>query len=248
MQEIKLLAWGKNFILNNDSDKYERAKREAGSNASPEEVLAFYDRLAGLVKDEQGNKIENGSFWEIYKRKKEEQPEYIKILEDRERNLEESEKRIIELNLKNIDHKRAFLGTTMTISAAIIAGLFILLTNKNYDGCFSLLVMTSASLFAVFMIGSSIYLTSILAQESLALDGRFKFIRESKRDFIEKVGIAIIDIDSYEKYREQKYKEGKGLEREIKGSHEIWFVLLNILFILPFILLFATFLLRVINL
>jgi len=92
MQDIKIKIGEKEYTINNNSDKYERAKYEAGKNASPEVVLAFYDRLAGYIKDEQGNKIENGDFWKAYEKIKDEQPIYIKILEDQEKGLEESGK------------------------------------------------------------------------------------------------------------------------------------------------------------
>ena len=92
MEEIKIKIGEAEYVLNNNSDKYERAKREAGKNATPEVVLAFYDKLLGYIKDAQGNKIENGDFWKAYEKRKEEQPKYIEILEDRERNLEERRK------------------------------------------------------------------------------------------------------------------------------------------------------------
>jgi len=38
-------------------DKLERAKERAGANASEEQVLAEYLKLAGLAKDENGNVI-----------------------------------------------------------------------------------------------------------------------------------------------------------------------------------------------
>ncbi len=81
MDEIKGKVAGKEYAINN-SDKYERAKREAGGNASSEKIFSIYDRLGGLIKDEHGKQIENGAFWEAYKRKEEEQPKYIKILEN----------------------------------------------------------------------------------------------------------------------------------------------------------------------
>ncbi len=235
MQEIKIKIGEKEYTLNNNSDKYERAKREAGSSASPETILAFYDRLAGLIKDAQGNTIENGDFWKAYERKKSEQPQYIKILENRERDLEESEKRMIELVAKNIDHKRAFFGNTMSISAVIVAGLFIFLSSDNLNGCLSMLAKIDGVLFTSFLISSSIYLTCILSQESISLDGRLKFIQKSKKEFINSVGDKIIDIDSYEKFREEKYNEGKSAERKIAGASEFWFVAINVLFITSFL-------------
>lgn len=162
---------------------------------------------------------------------------FIKTLENREKTLEEGEKAMIGLTLKNIEHKRAFLGTLMTIATAVIAGLFILLVDKNLNSCFNLLAIMSGLGFAVFIISSSIYLTAILAQESLSLDKHLRFIRESKKDFIKKVGTTITDINSYEEYRKQKYKEEKESKQEVRGSHEIWFVLINTLFIFSFLLL-----------
>lgn len=235
MEEIKIKIGETEYILNNNSDKYKRARREAGDNASPEVILAIYDRLAGLIKDAQGNEIKNGSFWEAYKRRKEEQPKYIKILEDREKDLEESEVVIMGLIAKNIDHKRAFFGNTMSIAAIIVAGLFIFLASDNLDNYFVALAQIDGFLFTSFLISSSIYLTYILAMESTQLDKHLKFIQESKKDFIESIGKTIVDIDSYEKFRKQKYHEGKNIKRDIKGSSEFWFVAINILFIVSFL-------------
>lgn len=235
MQEIKIKIGGTEYILNDNSDKYGRAKREAGDNASTEVILAIYDRLAGRIEDAQGNQIKNGSFWEAYKRRKEEQPKYIEILEDREMNLEESEKHEIELSLKNIDHKRAFFGNTMSIAAIIVAGLFIFLASDNLNTHFVVLAQIDGFLFTSFLISSSIYLTYIMASESVQLDNHLKFIQESKKEFIENIGKTIVDIDSYEKFREQKYHEGKNIKREIKGSSEFWFIAVNILFIISFL-------------
>ena len=54
MQEIKIKVLGTEYVLNNNSDKHERAKREAGNDASPEKILAIYDRLAGKSGFKQG--------------------------------------------------------------------------------------------------------------------------------------------------------------------------------------------------
>lgn len=60
----------KEYILNNNSNKYERALRAAGEGASEEQVLAYYDKLAGLIRDfVSGQKIENGQFWKTEKNK-----------------------------------------------------------------------------------------------------------------------------------------------------------------------------------
>ncbi|MBU1130970.1 hypothetical protein KJ840_02450 [Patescibacteria group bacterium] len=168
----------------------------------------------------------------------EENVNYIKIIERKWNALEEGEKRIIELGLKNIDHKRAFFGTTMTISAAIIAGLFILLANKDYNSCFNLLATISSLFFATFIISSSIYITTILSQESSSLDKSLKFVRASKQDFIKNVENETINsIDSYNKYRKQKFKEEKELKQEVRASSETWFILINSLFIFSCLLL-----------
>lgn len=241
MQEIKIKIGEVEYTLNNNNDKYERAKREAGKNASPEVILAFYDKLGGYI-NVQGNKIENGSFWETYQRIKEEQPKYIEILEGHERDLEESEKRIMELVFININHKRAFLNAIMTISAAVIAGIFILLISNDIGACLSLLVLISGVSLMIFIITASIYLVHLLSSESKSLDKRLKFIQESKKDFINKVGIEIFDIASYENFREKQHKEEKGLIKEIKFSSESWFIFVSILFILSCILLLIMFL------
>lgn len=34
-----------------------------------EQILAYYDKFAGLILDEDGNKIENGQFWKEYQKK-----------------------------------------------------------------------------------------------------------------------------------------------------------------------------------
>ena len=84
MQEIKIKIQEREYTLNNNNDKFERAKREAGTNASPEKILAFYDRLAGLIKNEQGNKIENGQFWKIEKARIADEPRQLKYKTDEE--------------------------------------------------------------------------------------------------------------------------------------------------------------------
>ncbi len=67
MHEIKLKIGDREYTLNNNSDKYDRAKRDAGENATLEQILAHYDKLAGLIKDENGDKIDNGQFWKAEK-------------------------------------------------------------------------------------------------------------------------------------------------------------------------------------
>jgi len=130
----------------------------------------------------------------------------------------------------------------MTISVAIVAGLFVLISKNN--NCFSLLAVINNIFFTAFLIISSIYLTIILFQESQSLDKSLQFGRASKKDFIKNINNkTIYDITSYKKYRNQKYKEEKESKQEVRGSSEIWFILINVLFVFSVILLFITFLL-----
>jgi hypothetical protein len=64
MNEIKLNVDGKNYRLTNNSTKYDRAVKEAGENASPKQILAHYDKHGGYIQNDQGEKIQNGLFWE----------------------------------------------------------------------------------------------------------------------------------------------------------------------------------------
>src|SRR3989338_1183668 len=69
MNEINLNVGGKVYRLTNQNNgnKYDRAKTDAGSAATPEKILAHYDKHAGYIQDENGNKINNGAFWEAEK-------------------------------------------------------------------------------------------------------------------------------------------------------------------------------------
>lgn len=66
MNEIKLYSEGKVYMVTNinNSDKYNRAKADAGFNATQKQILAHYDKLGGYIQNEEGEKIKNGSFWE----------------------------------------------------------------------------------------------------------------------------------------------------------------------------------------
>lgn len=74
MQEIKIKAYEREYTLNNNSGKYDRAKQDAGKNATLESILAHYNKLDGLIKDEDGNKVEKGRFWEAEKKKIADEP------------------------------------------------------------------------------------------------------------------------------------------------------------------------------
>lgn len=66
MNETILTSGGKIYRVTNQNNghKYDRAVIEAGIGANEEQVLAHYDKLGGYIQDEQGNKVENGNFWQ----------------------------------------------------------------------------------------------------------------------------------------------------------------------------------------
>ena len=66
MNEITLKIDTKSYRLTNmnNGNKYDRAIKDAGTNATPKQILAHYDKHAGYIQDENGNKIINGKFWE----------------------------------------------------------------------------------------------------------------------------------------------------------------------------------------
>ena len=84
MQEITIKIGDREYTLNNNSGKLDRAKKDAGKNAPPEQILAHYDKLAGLIKDESGNKVENGPFWEAEKKRIADEPRQLRYKTDEE--------------------------------------------------------------------------------------------------------------------------------------------------------------------
>src|SRR3990167_10484204 len=84
MQEMKIKIGDREYTLNNNSGKYDRAKSDAGENATPEQILAHYDKLAGLIKDENGAKVENGKFWGAEKARIADEPRQLKHKTDEE--------------------------------------------------------------------------------------------------------------------------------------------------------------------
>ena len=233
MSEINFNLNGEIYILNNNNDKFNRAAKEVGDSASPLEFLATYDRLGGLIKDRDGKKIENGIFNTRYDKWKHEEPIYIRTIEEKEQSIDEGERRTIELNIKNIEHKRAFLGTLMTISSAFVAGLFIFIGKiNNNELIYRILTMVSGLGLTFFVISSAYYLGFLLSEEGREGDERLGFVKKSKKDFIEKVGVTINDLNSYEKYRQEKYEEERKLDRKITFSDEKWFKFVICLFII----------------
>lgn len=154
--------------------------------------------------------------------------EFVKMIENRIKILDEGESRIVKLSLMNIEHKRNFLGNIMSISIAAIAGLFILLSQSSYFEISEKLVLINVILLGLFIILSAVYLTSILSQESVLLDENIQFTKRTRAEFIESVKNGTVhDIESYEEYRKLKYSEEINSRKSVKGSNEIWFILLN---------------------
>lgn len=55
---------GKNiYYLNNNSNKFERAKQEAGKDATDEQILAYYNKLGGYIQDYKLDKVDGNKFW-----------------------------------------------------------------------------------------------------------------------------------------------------------------------------------------
>lgn len=81
---MKIKIENREYTLNNNNGKLDGAKKDAGVNASPEQFLAHYDKLAGLIIDENGNKVENSKFWETEKARMADQPRQLKYKTDEE--------------------------------------------------------------------------------------------------------------------------------------------------------------------
>lgn len=65
MNEIKIGVDGKAYRLTdrNNGEKYTRAVADAGEEASPKQILAHYDKLAGNIQDKDHQNVPNGPFW-----------------------------------------------------------------------------------------------------------------------------------------------------------------------------------------
>ena len=65
INEIELNVDGTIYRLTNqnNNNKYERAKIDAGPNANSEQVLAHYDKLGGYIQYQDGTKVDNGLFY-----------------------------------------------------------------------------------------------------------------------------------------------------------------------------------------
>ncbi len=98
MNEITLIIKGKTYRLTNQNNvnKFDRAKKDAGPNATPEQILAHYDKLPGYIQDENGNKIENGAFWRA---------ESIRLEEDKKSLKNKSKEELMEIMRNSIDNQ-----------------------------------------------------------------------------------------------------------------------------------------------
>lgn len=65
MNEISITVDGVIYRLtnSNNGNKYDRAVKDAGTNATPKQILAHFDKHAGYIQGENGEKIINGKFW-----------------------------------------------------------------------------------------------------------------------------------------------------------------------------------------
>jgi|GEM_PF-2983701 len=87
INEIELNVDGTIYRLTNqtNNDKYERAKIDAGPDATSEQVLAHYDKLGGYVQYQDGTKVDNGLFWSKEKKRlevKKRRNEFLKQLRE----------------------------------------------------------------------------------------------------------------------------------------------------------------------
>ena len=76
MQEYQIIIGNRVYTLNNNSGKYDRVfdpkfntEFVKGEQLTNEQILAYYDRFAGLILDENRQKVENGQFWKAYEEK-----------------------------------------------------------------------------------------------------------------------------------------------------------------------------------
>lgn len=84
MNDMKVKIGGREYTLNNNSGKLDRAKQDAGERATDDQILSHYDKHAGLIKDENGQKVGNGHFWEAEKARIADEPKQLKNKTDEE--------------------------------------------------------------------------------------------------------------------------------------------------------------------
>jgi hypothetical protein len=243
MNDIRIQFGNKTVFLNNNSGKFDRAKKAAGPNASDFELLAHYDQLEGLIQDEKGQKLENGQFWRLYETWRNESEEMIRMVDENVADITKTESDLLPFLNENVSQKRTFLGTLMTIAAAIIAGLFFMFS-KEYipTGCATLLAKFSGSFYGLFIVSASIWLTAIMSQEGTKLDKHLNFYKSLHEDIYKKVGTAIRSKKDFDDFLKEKLEQSIKLsDKKIFGAEEHFFWLVTGLFIIasvPVIILF----------
>lgn len=109
MNDILIHFGQKELLLNNNGDKYNRAKDSAGKDATEFEVLAYYDRLEGLIQDKEGRKQENGQFWSAYEKWKTEGEKMIEMLDENINDIHKTEAQLLIPLNENVSQKGFFL-------------------------------------------------------------------------------------------------------------------------------------------
>jgi len=243
MNNIQIQFGNKKLFLNNNSQKFDCAKEVAGPNASDFEILAHYDHLAGLIQDEKGQKLENGQFWQMYENWRDESKKMIEMIDENLDDITKTESNILPLLNENVAQKRSFLGTLMTIAAAIIAGLFFMFS-KDYipSGCATTLAKFSGFFYSLFIVGSTAWLTLIMSQEGTKLDKQLDFYRSLREDLFKKVGTAIRSKKDFDFFLKEKLDQSIKLsDKKILGAEEYFFWIVTGLFIVasvPVVVLF----------
>lgn len=76
MQEYEIKIENRKYILNNNNGKHDRVfdskfnpEFVKGEQLTNEQILAYYDKFAGLILDENRQKVANGQFWKAYEEK-----------------------------------------------------------------------------------------------------------------------------------------------------------------------------------
>lgn len=244
MNDIRIQFGREIVFLNNNSGKFDRAKKAAGPNASDFELLAHYDQLAGLIQDEKGRKLENGQFWRLYETWRDESNKMIEMVDENIADITKTESNLFPILNENVSQKRTFLGTLMTIAAAIIAGLFLMFSKEYIPrGPATYLAQISGIFYGLFIVSASIWLTAIMSQEGTKLDRHLDFYKSLREDIYKKVGTAIRSKNDFDKFLKEKLEQNTKLSnKKIFGANEYFFWIVTALFIIasvPVIILFV---------
>ena len=243
MNDIQIQFGNKRLFLNNNNQKFDRAKETAGPNASDFEILAHYDQLVGLIQDDKGQKLDNGQFWHMYENWRDESKKMIEMMDENLDGINETESNILPLLNENVAQKRSFLGTLMTIAAAIIAGLFFMFF-KDYipSGYATFLAKFSGFFYSLFIVCSTVWLALIMSQEGTNLDKQLDFYRSLREDILKKIGTAVRSKKDFDVFLKEKLDESIKLSsRKIFAAEEYFFWIVVGLFVIasvPVIVLF----------